>query len=143
MKKRSAKVLSGVMVLMASTAALAEVRDGSCEIAIPKASSLFVDWTVRDDSLQVLSNRGYFPYNVDNYGEVSSGLYLNWGFSCRDEWYGRTCTYHASIRRKSGRKDILLGTATASSIDGAFESLPSCTTSIAEAVEAIEARRVL
>lgn len=105
------------------------VVDSTCEIAIPKAYDGYNHWVLNDDVLYILTLKGYYPYR----GNTTSGLYLDWGFSCIDGSYGHECITKGALKRVStdGRLIILhAGKSVARSMkmSEVLEGFPYCST---------------
>lgn len=117
-----------LLTLFVSSISNAAIHDRTCEIAVGKNYGIWLDWTLQDEALQVLVDKGYGPYRVPTIVDVHDGLVLYWNWSTSKNWLGMTVTkYSAAVKRKSPRGEILLSSAeSTSSMKSAIAKLKSC-----------------
>lgn len=121
------KFLISMLILTLSLQVQARtIRDSTCQIGVSKALSHlgFLEWTLRDESLQILVDKGYSPYHVYSPQQVPSGLYLTWSSRITKTLFGKKETYYFTIKNKY--RDALVGTSSGGSITSALRGLPSC-----------------
>ncbi len=124
------KVFLLLALLITSSGFAKTINDQTCEVAVSKASRLFYTYSLTDQVLDKLVDRGYYPFNADSLSEDTS-LYITWSVSCEDKWYGQKCTSKASLKKvlSNGRSVLLHSDKTTGSenlVDRLFARFPKC-----------------